>query len=121
MLSLLPRLSAAWCPRLSGGAIGFDIERVAGQSFHSSPSRTSSSPMPIVTIGASPAAPSYRLHRSPVAGLGAGAHVSQEQTKLSAAPLRGRSAASCPRRSTSDAGTASQLIPGVRPTWRVQS
>jgi len=39
-------------------------------------------------------------------------------TKLSAAPLRGRSAASCPRRPTSDAGTASQLIPGVRPTLR---
>ena len=38
-------------------------------------------------------------------------------TKLSAAPLLGRSAASCPRRSTSDAGTASQLIPGVRRTW----
>jgi hypothetical protein len=37
-------------------------------------------------------------------------------TKLSAAPLRGRSAASCPRWSASDAGTASQLIPGVRPT-----
>jgi len=37
-------------------------------------------------------------------------------TKLSAAPLLGRSAASCPRRSTSDAGTASQLIPGVRLT-----
>ena len=37
-------------------------------------------------------------------------------TKLSAAPFRGRSAASCPRRSTSDAGTASQLIPGVRRT-----
>jgi hypothetical protein len=34
-------------------------------------------------------------------------------TKLSAAPLLGRSAASCPRRQTSDTGTASQLIPGV--------
>jgi hypothetical protein len=32
-------------------------------------------------------------------------------TKLSAAPLRGRSAASCPNRSTSNAGTASQIIP----------
>ena len=39
-------------------------------------------------------------------------------TKLSAAPLRGRSAASCPRRSTSDAGSASQLIPGVGRTRR---
>ena len=38
-------------------------------------------------------------------------------TKLSAAPLRGRSVASCPRRSTSDGGTASQLIPGVRRTY----
>jgi hypothetical protein len=68
-------LSGAWCPRLSGGAIGFDIERVVGHSSHSSPSRISSPPMPIVTIGASPAALSYRIHRSPVAGLGAGARV----------------------------------------------
>jgi hypothetical protein len=37
-------------------------------------------------------------------------------TKLSPAPLRGRSAGSCPRRPISDAGTASQLIAGVRPT-----
>jgi hypothetical protein len=37
-------------------------------------------------------------------------------TKLSPAPLRGRSAGSCPRRLISDAGTASQLIAGVRPT-----
>ena len=37
-------------------------------------------------------------------------------TKLSAAPLRGRGAASCPRRSTSNAGTASQLIRSVMPT-----
>jgi hypothetical protein len=37
-------------------------------------------------------------------------------TKLSPAPFRGRSAGSCPRRPISDAGTASQLIAGVRPT-----
>ena len=36
-------------------------------------------------------------------------------TKLSAAPFRGRSAGSCPRRPV-DAGTASQLISGVRRT-----
>jgi hypothetical protein len=35
-------------------------------------------------------------------------------TELSAAPLRGRSAASCPRRPMSDAGTAPQLIASVR-------
>ena len=68
-------LSGAWCPRFSGGAIGFDIERVAGQTFHPVPSRTSSPPMPVVTIGASPAPRSYRIHRSPVAGSGAGAQV----------------------------------------------
>jgi hypothetical protein len=37
-------------------------------------------------------------------------------TKLSPAPLRGRSAGSCPRRPISDAGTASQLIASVGPT-----
>jgi hypothetical protein len=37
-------------------------------------------------------------------------------TKLSPAPLRGRSAGSCPRRPISDAGTASQLIARVRRT-----
>ena len=68
-------LSGAWCPRFSGGAIGFDIERVTEQPFHPAPSRTSSPPISVVTIGASPALRSYRNDRSPVAGVGAGAGV----------------------------------------------
>jgi len=62
-------------PRLSGGAIGFDVERVTEQPFHSAPSRISTPPMWFVTIGASPAPRSYRNHRSPVARVGAGARV----------------------------------------------
>jgi hypothetical protein len=68
-------LSGAWCPRLSGGAISFDIERVAKRPSHSDPSRISYPPMPVVTIGASPAPRSYRIDRSPVAGVGAGLRV----------------------------------------------
>ncbi len=68
-------LSGAWCPRFSGGAIGFEIERVTEQPFHPAPSRTSFPPISIVTIGAWPAPRSYRIHRSPVAGVGAGARV----------------------------------------------
>ena len=51
-------------------------------------------------------------------GTAAPSNKGMKLTKLSAAPLRGRSAASCPRRSTSNAGTASQLIPGVLRTMR---
>lgn len=68
-------LSGAWCPRLLGGAIGFGLERVTEQLFHPSPSRTYYPPI-LVTIGASPTTEhSYRIHRSPVAGVGAGARV----------------------------------------------
>jgi hypothetical protein len=38
-------------------------------------------------------------------------------TKLSPAPWPDGGAGSCPRRTIIDAGTASQLIPSVRPTW----
>jgi hypothetical protein len=38
-------------------------------------------------------------------------------TKLLPAPFPVGGAGSCPRRTISDAGTASQLIPSVRPTW----
>jgi hypothetical protein len=52
--------------------------------------------MPVVPIGAPPPLRSYRIHRSPVAGTGAGAqvklYVRQKLEKSRAAAAQGRSA-----------------------------
>jgi hypothetical protein len=63
------------------------------------------------------------VQRYPVRGSGATTppNKAMKLTKLSPAPFRGRSAGSCPRRTISDAGTASQLIAGVRQTERERS
>jgi hypothetical protein len=71
--------------------------------------------MKVVFTAARPGAKSYAGSTDATVGeaIQIPSNKGMKLTELSAAPLLGRSAASCPRRSTSDAGTASQLIRGV--------